>query len=111
MNGVGDARDTDWRVIRRALVAGGAVAAVIAATLLVGVVIVGAGGAVGMAAVLGALTLGSLVAAAWLLLSVLFDLLAGRSPGPRRLWWGLGLGMVAFIAPVFVLGALSAAAS
>ena len=101
---------SDARVIRRALTAGGVVGGVVSLLGLAGVFAVGGGGALGLAAVLGGLTLGAAVVAAWLLLSVVFDLLAGRSPTARRLWWGLGVAVVAFVTPVLLLGALSAAA-
>lgn len=98
------------RVLRRALVAGIVVAAVVAALLAGAVLWDGGGGALGLAALLSGVTVGALTASGWLLLALLLDLLAGRVPGVRRLWWALGLAALGFIGPVFILGALSAAA-
>lgn len=102
------AADPDARVLRRALTAGAVVAAALAVALVAGVLLTGGGGALGLAAVVSALTIGALTASGWLLLSLLFDLLADRMPGVRRLWWALGLAAVGFVGPVFVLGALAA---
>lgn len=106
-----DSDHTDRRVVQRALRAGGVVTVVLGVLMTVLVIIAGGGGSVGLAAMLGALTLGALTTTAWLLLSLFFDLLAGDRPRRRRLWWALGTGAFAFICPVFVLGALSAAAT
>lgn len=88
---------------------GATVAVVLAVVLSAGAVVVGGGGALGLAAVVTALTVGTLTSSGWLLLSLVFDLLADRVPATRRLWWAIGLGAVGFIGPVFILGALSAA--
>ena len=104
------AADADRRVVRRALAAGGSVAAVVAAAMVAGVLAVGGSGALGLAAVVGAITVGSLVTAAWLLVSVFFDLLANQRPGRHRVLWTIGMVLFAFIAPVLLLGALRVAA-
>lgn len=100
----------DARVIHRALIVGAGVTGAVSGILVAGVVLIGGTGALGVAAVLTGVTMGLLAAAAWLLLSILLDLFADRSPGPRRLWWAVGLAAAGFVAPVFILGALRVAA-
>lgn len=109
--GTGDRqRAADRRVVRRAVAAGATVTVLSAIAAVAGVLAVGGSGALGLAGVLGAVTIGSLVTSAWLLLSVLFDLLAGDAPGGLRVRWTIGAVVFAFMAPILVLGALSAAA-
>ena len=95
----------DRRVVRRALVAGGATWALLGGVLLTGVLLGRGSGRQGLVVVLLALTLGALVTAGWLLLSIILDLAAGAAPGRRRVAWAAGAFAFAFVAPMLVLGA------
>ncbi|MGI8575567.1 MAG: hypothetical protein ACR2MA_09565 [Egibacteraceae bacterium] len=99
--------DRDEAVLRRALrvgaLGGGSVAGLLLATAAMAGS--GRGGVV-------ALTIGFLVAtllvAAWLLVSIVVDLVADAPPGRRRVAWAAGAFLVALISPVCVLGAAGA---
>ena len=47
-----------------------------------------------------------LVAAAWLLLAALLDVLAGHPPDRRRTLWTIGMTLLAMLGPFLVLGAV-----
>lgn len=97
--------DVDRRVVRRALLAGALVWTFVAGVLLAGVIGSGGPGRHGLVVVLLGLTLGTLVAAGWLLLSIILDLLAGTAPGRHRVRWAASLFAVAVVCPMLVLGA------
>lgn len=98
--------DRDRVTVSRALRAGGVAAAATALLLLVAAIVAGVGYA---AALTGGLAIGSVVAAGWLLLAALLDILAKDFPGPRRLAWTVGAAVVALVSPFLVLAALLSA--
>lgn len=71
-------------MLRRALLAGMVIAAVVGAPLLAAVVLGGGTGAQGLAVMILAVALGGLVATVWLLVGTLLDVLAGEAPGRYR---------------------------
>jgi hypothetical protein len=101
--------DVDRRVVRRALRAGAAAGAALAVAALAANAAFGGDGAAALVWALSALVVGLLVAAGWLVLAALLDLVAGVLPGRRRLAWTAGLFAAAFVAPVLPSAALRAA--
>ena len=102
------ADDADRRVVRRAVVAGASTWLGVGGVLLAGVLLGRGRGREGLVVVLLALVLGALVTAGWLLLSIILDLVAGATPGRRRVAWAAGAFAFAFVAPMLVLGAAGA---
>ncbi|MDP8970594.1 MAG: hypothetical protein M3N52_08920 [Actinomycetota bacterium] len=100
-----DSAQRDRTTVRRALRAGLVVWAICAGALLGAVLVAGAGGRFGLAAVLLGLTAGSLAASSWLLLSAALDLLAEQPPGRRRVAWTVTVVAFTVLSPVFVVGA------
>jgi hypothetical protein len=95
----------DRRVVKRALVAGGVVWAVLAGVLLTFVILGGGSGRAGATVVLLALCFGSATASVWLLLALATDALAGERVGPGRLAWTVATVLFTFVSPMLVLGA------
>lgn len=95
----------DRTTVRRALLAGALTSTVTGLPLLVAAVVGGQGGAVGLATVLLALTLGGMVASAWLLLGSILDVRAGERPGTRRLVWTAALVGVTLLSPLLLVAA------
>ena len=96
-------RERDRTTVRRACKAGGVTALLVVGMLLVLTLLgSGPGGAVVVSA---AIAVGSLVAAAWLLLAGLLDVFAGEPPGRRRLVWTVGAVLVAMLGPFLLIGA------
>ena len=102
-------RERDRTTVRRALKAG-AVAGVLVMVLLLSLALSGnaPGGAV---VVMSGIALGSLVAAAWLLLAGLLDVFAGEVPSRRRVAWTVAAVMLAMLGPFLVVGAIAQSAS
>lgn len=94
----------DRTTLRRALAAGGVVAALISLPLVVAAVAAGDARA-GFVGVLLGLTVGGIVASMWMLLAALLDLAAGQALGGARLLWTLGVVLAAAAAPVLLLAA------
>lgn len=95
----------DARVVRRALGAGGLVWAVLGLPLLALVVVRGGRGDEGFLVVALTLVLGAIVASGWLLLAAALDLLAGESPGRRRVAWTIGVVAFTLLSPLLAAGA------
>ena len=95
----------DRRIVRRALVAGGAVWAALAAVLLGFVLAAGLGGREGATVTFLALCFGSATTSGWLLLALLLDAIAGERVGRRRLVWTGAVVLFTLVCPVLVLGA------
>ena len=98
----------DRTTVRRGLIAGGAVWALASLGLAL------AGGldaaALPWQAALGA-SFGGIVAALWLWLATLLDVLAGDRPSRRRWLWALGLTVgVAFVLPLVLAASLGSGA-
>ena len=87
---------------RRALRAAGIVAGVV---LGLGLVVVMSVGIPLRAAIATAVVIGAFVGAAWLLLSMLLDTIAGDPPDRRRTWWTIALTALAMIGPFLLLSA------
>lgn len=97
------AGDRNRTTVRRAVRAGGVGAAVAAGLMLIlALQDKVAGGAVLAAAITG----WGVVAAAWLLLAALLDVLAGEPPNLRRVLWTVAATLVAMLAPFVLLGTL-----
>jgi hypothetical protein len=99
----GDASARDRRIVRRGLLAGGAVGVGLAA--LLGIGLAGAGAAAIASGLWLGLAVGGFVAAGWLLLALGLDLMAGDRPSGRRLAWTAGVSLVALILPFLALAA------
>jgi hypothetical protein len=100
--------DRDRRILRRALLAGGAVALVLGGLFGLGL----SGGGVG-ASVAGmwlGIALGGFVAAGWLLLALGLDVAAREKPTRARVLWTEGVSAVALLLPLVALSAAGAAA-
>jgi hypothetical protein len=97
--------DRDRRVLRRAAVAGGGAWALLSAALLLGALATRAGVRGVLLALTFGLTVGALVAAAWLVLAAVLDVVAGHPPGAGRLAWTVGVALFALASPVFVVAA------
>ncbi|MPZ72924.1 MAG: hypothetical protein GEU74_06775 [Nitriliruptorales bacterium] len=98
--------DRDRTTVKRALVAG-AVAGAVAGTLaLAGVMANAVPGALVIAAVIAG---SSFVAAGWLLLSAVLDILAGDPPDARRTAWTAGAALLAMLGPFLLLGTFTQA--
>lgn len=97
--------ERDRTTVRRALLAGALTSTVIGLPLLVSAVVGGQGGAVALATVLLGLTLGGLVASAWLLLAGILDVMAGERPGLRRMVWTAALVGVTLVSPLLLVAA------
>lgn len=93
--------------LRRGALAGALVGGLVGLAGLVAVTATGAGGRDGAVVVLFGLVAGLLVAAGWLLVAVLVDLLAGRRPVRRVLVATAVAVAAAFVSPVLALGALA----
>ena len=88
--------------VRKALRAGALVALSIA---VVGGALA-AGGTMPLPAVFAfAFAAGTFVAAVWLLLSFLLDLIAGEPPDRRRVLWTVGTVLLAMLGPFLLIGA------
>lgn len=95
----------DRTTVRRALKAGGVVAVLVGAPLVVAAV-VGAP-ALWLAAVFAGLTVGTLFAAAWLLLAGVLDVSAGVFPGRGRVAVTVVVTLLAMLTPFLLLAALT----
>lgn len=105
-----DPEAADRRILRRAVRAGGVIAAALA---LVGVTANIAFGGDGLSAgiwVGSAVVVGLLVASGWMILALLLDLIAGEVPGHRRVIWTAVLFALAFVSPVLPAAMLQVAA-
>ena len=93
--------DRNRITVRRGLRAGGAVALFIA---VVGIALVAAGDVPLRVVLAIAFAAGAFVAAVWLLLAFLLDLVAGFSPDRRRILWTVGTVLVAMLGPFLLVG-------
>lgn len=94
--------DRNRTTVRRALRAG-ATAGVF--FVLVALVLAATGRMPVAAVVAGGIAVAAFVAAGWLLLSYLLDLIAGETPDRRRTVWTVATVIVAMLGPFLVLGA------
>jgi hypothetical protein len=78
---------------------------VLAAGLILAIRVVGLGGREALVVVMLSLCLGSGVSSLWLLLALLFDMLAGEQVGRRRLYWTAVVVLFTMASPMFVLSA------
>lgn len=101
--------DRDRTTVRRARRAGITVAGIVATLGAAVTITTGFPGGAVVATV--ALALGAFVAASWLLLAALLDILAGDPPGGRRWAWTVGVTLLAMLGPFFVVAALSQVAT
>lgn len=96
-------RARDARIVRRALWAGLATWAALAAGLILALRVVGLGGRAGLVVVMLALCLGSAVSSLWLLLAFLLDMFAGERVGRQRQIWTAAVVIFTMASPMFVL--------
>lgn len=95
----------DRRVVRRGLTLGLVLWLLCAVVLVAAALWADAGGRAVLVGVTLAWTVGVIGAAAWLLVAGVVDLVADLSVSRRRLWWTVGVTLLAFVSPVLVLGA------
>jgi hypothetical protein len=95
----------DRRVVRRGLLAGGVVWAVLGVALAVSQTAAGGGGRGVLAGILLGLVLGLIVASGWLLLALLVDIIAGQVPTRRRVATSVAVLGAAMLSPLLLLAA------
>ncbi|MDQ3538361.1 MAG: hypothetical protein M3415_06165 [Actinomycetota bacterium] len=98
-------RERDRITVRRALRSGAAAGVVVTGALLL-VVLLGPGGGAPVAVMTG-VAIGALVAAGWLLLGAVLDILAGERVGAARWAWTAAATILALLGPFLVVGVLA----
>ena len=98
-------------MVGRALRAGAVAFLALAVLTLLGNAASGGGGMAAAVWVTSSAVVGLLVAAGWLVLAALRDMVAGALPGRRRIVWTAGLFAAAFISPVLPAAMLTVAAN
>lgn len=95
--------ERDRVTVRRALIAGGVVWALVGGPLVVG--LAPAGGQASAAGMLLGLVFAGVVASLWLLVAAGIDLWMGQPIGGRRVAWTAGVLVATMLSPLLVLGA------
>lgn len=95
--------ERDRVTVRRALIAGGVVWAIVGGPLVVG--LAPAGGQASAAGMLLGLVFAGLIASLWLLVAAGIDLWAGQAIGRRRVAWTAAVLVATLLSPLLVLGA------
>lgn len=95
--------DRDRATVRRALIAGGVVWALVGGPLVVG--LAPAGGRASAAGMLLGLVFAGMATSLWLLTAAAIDLWTGQPIDRRRLAWTAGVPVATMLSPLLVLGA------